>query len=135
MMVFGGLPLFYMELALGQYHRSGCLTLWKRICPAIKGKSCYPRPNSTKVDLYCFDSFSLTNIEGVGYAICIIDLYMGMYYNTIIGWAVYYFFASFTTGDLPWTSCDHPWNTNSCALVGPAVNGTLLTSPAQEYFE
>jgi solute carrier family 6 (neurotransmitter transporter, serotonin) member 4 len=71
---------------------------------------------------------------GVGYAICIIDLYMGMYYNTIIGWAVYYFFASFTT-DLPWTSCGHSWNTNSCALVGPAPNGTVPNSPAKEYFE
>nr|CAH0109405.1 unnamed protein product [Daphnia galeata] len=107
MMVFGGLPLFYMELALGQFHRSGCLTLWKRICPALKG---------------------------VGYAICIIDFYMGMYYNTIIGWAVYYFVASFTS-ELPWTSCDHPWNTNSCALVGPVDNGTFVRSPAQEYFE
>ncbi|KAI9561180.1 hypothetical protein GHT06_012136 [Daphnia sinensis] len=107
MMVFGGLPLFYMELALGQFHRSGCLTLWRRICPALKG---------------------------VGYAICIIDFYMGMYYNTIIGWAVYYFVASFTS-ELPWTSCDHPWNTNSCALVGPVDNGTFVRSPAQEYFE
>ena len=41
MMVFGGLPLFYMELALGQFHRSGCLTLWKRICPALKGDCCF----------------------------------------------------------------------------------------------
>ena len=71
---------------------------------------------------------------GVGYAICIIDFYMGMYYNTIIGWAVYYFVASFTS-ELPWTSCDHPWNTNSCALVGPVDNGTFVRSPAQEYFE
>ncbi|KAK9882588.1 hypothetical protein WA026_022216 [Henosepilachna vigintioctopunctata] len=38
MLIFGGLPLFYMELALGQFHRSGCLTIWKRICPAIKGR-------------------------------------------------------------------------------------------------
>nr|CAI5828185.1 unnamed protein product [Callosobruchus analis] len=38
MLLFGGLPLFYMELALGQFHRSGCLTIWKRICPALKGK-------------------------------------------------------------------------------------------------
>lgn len=60
---------------------------------------------------------------------------MGMYYNTIIGWAVYYFLASFTTGELPWTSCDQPWNTNSCALIGPSVNGSLPVSPAQEYFE
>ena len=29
----------------------------------------------------------------VGYAICVIDIYMGMFYNTIIGWAVYYFVA------------------------------------------
>lgn len=38
MLVFGGLPLFYMELALGQFHRCGCLSIWKRICPALKGK-------------------------------------------------------------------------------------------------
>ncbi|KAF4526825.1 hypothetical protein B566_EDAN017286 [Ephemera danica] len=38
MLVFGGLPLFYMELALGQFHRSGCLTIWRRICPALKGE-------------------------------------------------------------------------------------------------
>lgn len=38
MLIFGGLPLFYMELALGQFHRCGCLTIWKRICPALKGK-------------------------------------------------------------------------------------------------
>ncbi|KAL1140833.1 hypothetical protein AAG570_000761 [Ranatra chinensis] len=43
MLIFGGLPLFYMELALGQYHRCGCLTIWKRICPALKGESNYAR--------------------------------------------------------------------------------------------
>ena len=72
-------------------------------------------------------------IQGVGYAICIIDVYMGMYYNTIIGWAVYYFTASFTS-ELPWSSCNHSWNTNSCTLVGPTANGTNTSSPAEEYF-
>uniref|UniRef100_A0A1B0DII5 Transporter n=1 Tax=Phlebotomus papatasi TaxID=29031 RepID=A0A1B0DII5_PHLPP len=38
MLLLGGLPLFYMELALGQFHRCGCLSIWKRICPALKGK-------------------------------------------------------------------------------------------------
>lgn len=32
-----GMPLFYMELALGQYNREGAATVWK-ICPAFKGK-------------------------------------------------------------------------------------------------
>ncbi|KAI5720210.1 sodium-dependent serotonin transporter-like [Diaphorina citri] len=39
MFIFGGLPLFYMELALGQFHRCGCLTIWKKICPALKGRT------------------------------------------------------------------------------------------------
>lgn len=31
-----GMPLFYMELALGQYNREGAATVWK-ICPVFKG--------------------------------------------------------------------------------------------------
>ncbi|XP_049770972.1 sodium-dependent serotonin transporter-like [Schistocerca cancellata] len=107
MLVFGGLPLFYMELALGQFHRCGCLTIWKRICPALKG---------------------------VGYAICLIDVYMGMYYNTIIGWAVYYLFASFRS-ELPWTSCDNPWNTADCTPVFSLARTNRSVSPAREFFE
>ncbi|KAI5697049.1 hypothetical protein M8J75_004234 [Diaphorina citri] len=106
MFIFGGLPLFYMELALGQFHRCGCLTIWKKICPALKG---------------------------VGYAICLMDIYMGMYYNTIIGWAVYYLFASFRS-ELPWTSCNNAWNTANCTPVTVHVNYTS-SSPAKEFFE
>ncbi|KAG5675836.1 hypothetical protein PVAND_005706 [Polypedilum vanderplanki] len=107
MLLLGGLPLFYMELALGQFHRCGCLSIWNRICPALKG---------------------------VGMAICIIDIYMGMYYNTIIGWAVYYFFASFTS-ELPWEKCGKPWNTEACLSVDIPTNLTNTTTPAREYFE
>lgn len=39
MLVFGGIPLFYMELALGQYIRKGAITSWGKICPLLKGKS------------------------------------------------------------------------------------------------
>ena len=38
MLVFGGIPLFYMELALGQYYRTGAITCWARICPLFKGR-------------------------------------------------------------------------------------------------
>uniref|UniRef100_A0A4W5JT26 Transporter n=1 Tax=Hucho hucho TaxID=62062 RepID=A0A4W5JT26_9TELE len=36
-LVIAGMPLFYMELALGQYNREGAATVWK-ICPVFKGE-------------------------------------------------------------------------------------------------
>ncbi|XP_015683851.1 sodium-dependent serotonin transporter, partial [Protobothrops mucrosquamatus] len=39
MAIFGGIPLFYMELALGQYHRHGCISIWRKVCPIFKGNS------------------------------------------------------------------------------------------------
>lgn len=40
MYLLGGLPLFYLELALGQYQRVGCISVWRRICPIFQGKTC-----------------------------------------------------------------------------------------------
>jgi solute carrier family 6 noradrenalin transporter-like protein 2 len=37
MMVFGAVPLFYMELILGQYNRQGPVSVWN-ICPLFKGE-------------------------------------------------------------------------------------------------
>jgi hypothetical protein len=59
MLVFGGLPLFYMELALGQFHRCGCLTIWKRICPALKGE-----PISGPIDGCANLASNSTNVRG-----------------------------------------------------------------------
>ena len=38
MAIFGGVPFLYMEMALGQYQRTGCITVWRRICPIMGGK-------------------------------------------------------------------------------------------------
>uniref|UniRef100_A0A8C0DMP7 Transporter n=1 Tax=Balaenoptera musculus TaxID=9771 RepID=A0A8C0DMP7_BALMU len=84
-LVIAGMPLFYMELALGQYNREGAATVWK-ICPFFKG---------------------------VGYAVILIALYVGFYYNVIIAWSLYYLFSSFTL-HLPWTDCGHAWNSPNC---------------------
>ncbi|KAF2359890.1 Sodium:neurotransmitter symporter [Trinorchestia longiramus] len=110
MLLFGGLPLFFLELALGQYHKQGCITVWRRICPMLKG---------------------------IGYAICMIDLYMAMYYNTILAWSVYYLVASFSS-ELPWTSCDNAWNTPNCTQtlnVSEATDFSTHVSPAKEFFK
>ncbi|XP_071428023.1 sodium-dependent serotonin transporter-like isoform X2 [Pithys albifrons albifrons] len=109
MAVFGGVPLFYMELALGQFHRTGAIPIWKRICPIFKG---------------------------IGFAICIIGLYVSFYYNTIIAWALYYFYSSFS-GTLPWASCDNPWNTPDCTNYFGSSNVTWTNfsrSPAEEFY-
>ena len=36
MMIFGAVPLFFMELILGQFHRTGAISVWK-IVPIFKG--------------------------------------------------------------------------------------------------
>uniref|UniRef100_A0A8B9VMF4 Transporter n=1 Tax=Anas zonorhyncha TaxID=75864 RepID=A0A8B9VMF4_9AVES len=109
MAVFGGVPLFYMELALGQFHRTGAIPIWRRVCPIFKG---------------------------IGFAICIIGLYVSFYYNTIIAWALYYFYSSFS-GTLPWASCDNPWNTPNCTNYFGRSNVTWTNSsrsPAEEFY-
>lgn len=86
MLIMGGIPLFYMELALGQFNRSGAITCWARICPLFKG---------------------------IGWAVVLIAFYTDFFYNVIIAWSLHYFFASFTT-NLPWVSCENDWNTHRC---------------------
>ncbi|XP_068932568.1 sodium-dependent dopamine transporter [Petaurus breviceps papuanus] len=112
-MVIAGMPLFYMELALGQFNREGAAGVWK-ICPILKG---------------------------VGFTVILISLYVGFFYNVIIAWALHYFFSSFTI-DLPWIHCNNTWNSLNCSDTrfsnssgGFDINDTYKTTPAAEYFE
>ncbi|KRX44977.1 Sodium-dependent serotonin transporter [Trichinella murrelli] len=108
--IFCGLPLFYMEMALGQFHRCGCISIWKRLVPLFKG---------------------------VGYATCLIDVYMGCFYNTIISWALFYLSSSFKW-PFPWQSCDNVWNTENCvpdnANVSLGNASSNYTNAAEEFF-
>uniref|UniRef100_A0A6Q2YWX0 Transporter n=1 Tax=Esox lucius TaxID=8010 RepID=A0A6Q2YWX0_ESOLU len=108
-MVIAGMPLFYMELALGQYNREGAAGVWK-ICPIFKG---------------------------VGFTVILISLYVGFYYNVIIAWALFYLFSSFT-GDLPWVHCNNTWNSPNCSdlwAFNTSLNDSHKSTPAAEYFE
>ena len=44
MLGLGALPLFYMELILGQFHRQGPISVW-RISPIFKGISILIEPS------------------------------------------------------------------------------------------
>uniref|UniRef100_A0A2K5DGK9 Transporter n=1 Tax=Aotus nancymaae TaxID=37293 RepID=A0A2K5DGK9_AOTNA len=113
-MVIAGMPLFYMELALGQFNREGAAGVWK-ICPVLKG---------------------------VGFTVILISLYVGFFYNVIIAWALHYLFSSFTT-ELPWIHCNNSWNSPNCSDAhsgdssggSSGLNDTFGTTPAAEYFE
>nr|CAI5828187.1 unnamed protein product [Callosobruchus analis] len=96
----------------------------------------YHSPIATGVFMYLEPISSSPSVTGVGYAICLIDIYMGMYYNTIIGWALYYLIASFQS-ELPWTTCRNEWNTRACKPVTEfRPNQTIMaSSPAREFFE
>lgn len=41
-LIFGALPIFFMELCLGQFHREGPITVWK-IAPIFKGRLLFIR--------------------------------------------------------------------------------------------
>lgn len=56
-LVIAGMPLFYMELALGQYNREGAATVWK-ICPVFKGELWHKHAH-THEPAYLFTSASL----------------------------------------------------------------------------
>uniref|UniRef100_A0A672VFW5 Transporter n=1 Tax=Strigops habroptila TaxID=2489341 RepID=A0A672VFW5_STRHB len=88
-----GIPLFFLETALGQYTSQGGVTCWRKICPIF---------------------------EGVGYASQVIECYLNIYYIIILSWALFYLFSSFTAV-LPWATCNNPWNSGTSSLVGSGV--------------
>ena len=44
MLFLCGMPLFFMELAIGQYFSLGPVTSWSALCPIAKGKLIYLHP-------------------------------------------------------------------------------------------
>jgi solute carrier family 6 amino acid transporter-like protein 5/7/9/14 len=43
--------------------------------------------------------------KGIGWAMIIMVGMLAIYYNMLIAWTMYFFSASFTLNDLPWSSC------------------------------
>ncbi|CAF4127459.1 unnamed protein product [Rotaria socialis] len=88
-----GAPLYYLELALGQFTSRG---------PA--------------------SAFVLAKgWQGVGFAMIINSILGTLYYNVIIAWALFYFVLSFRKR-LLWADCGHWWNSNGCFVPGSPGN-------------
>ncbi|KAL5285600.1 SLC6A19.2 family protein [Megaselia abdita] len=77
MLILEGIPLFLIELGIGQRMRLGALGVWNTIHPWL---------------------------GGIGISSCIVTLFVALYYNVIITWVFFYLFNSFRY-PLPWSSC------------------------------
>ncbi|XP_077633230.1 sodium- and chloride-dependent transporter XTRP3 isoform X2 [Crocuta crocuta] len=82
MLIVEGMPLLYLELAVGQRMRQGSIGAWRTISPYL---------------------------GGVGLASVVVSFFLSTYYNIINAWAFWYLFHSFQD-PLPWSVC--PLNGN-----------------------
>ncbi|GAA6073927.1 sodium- and chloride-dependent creatine transporter 1-like [Tachysurus ichikawai] len=81
----GGIPIFFLEIALGQFMKAGSIAVWN-IAPLFKG---------------------------LGYASMVIVFLCNTYYIMVLAWGFYYLIKSFTS-TLPWSTCTNYWNTENC---------------------
>ncbi|XP_074862465.1 sodium- and chloride-dependent betaine transporter [Carettochelys insculpta] len=108
-----GIPVFFLETALGQYTSQGGITAWRKLCPLF---------------------------EGIGYASQVIESYLNIYYIVILAWAIFYLFSSFAAV-LPWATCNNRWNSDQCVdfLNSSGLKNwtvpTNATSPVTEFWE
>ncbi|KAM6224388.1 inactive sodium-dependent neutral amino acid transporter B(0)AT3 [Rhynchocyon petersi] len=96
-LVFEGIPLFQIELAIGQRLRRGSIGVWTAISPYLGG-----------VGLGCFT----------------VSFLVSLYYNTILTWVLWYFLNSFQY-PLPWTTC--PVDLNRTGFVKECQDSSVVT--------
>nr|KAF6497825.1 solute carrier family 6 member 15 [Rousettus aegyptiacus] len=72
-----GIPLFLLELSVGQRIRQGSIGVWNYISPKL---------------------------GGIGFASFLVCFLVALYYNVIIAWSLFYFSQSFQQ-PLPWDQC------------------------------
>jgi len=93
MLFFAGLPLFFMELCLGQYSGQGPTRVFGRLAPAFKG---------------------------LGYAMLGATAFVSIYYNVIMAWTLFYMFSGFSE-TLPWSNCTAA-NSPHCGFDNSSVS-------------
>ncbi|XP_075882549.1 sodium-dependent neutral amino acid transporter SLC6A17 [Nelusetta ayraudi] len=94
-----GIPLFFLELAVGQRIRRGSIGVWNYVYPQL---------------------------GGIGVSSLMVCGFVGLYYNVIIGWSIFYFFQSFQF-PLPWAECPIRRN-GSQAIVEPECEKSSATT-------
>ncbi|XP_054674229.1 sodium-dependent neutral amino acid transporter B(0)AT3-like isoform X2 [Grus americana] len=95
-LLFEGIPLLHLELALGQCLRKGSIGAWNSISPYL---------------------------GGVGAGSWMVSVLVSLYYNTVLTWVMWYFINSFQE-PLPWSVC--PLNENRTGLNEECYESTAV---------
>ncbi|XP_020497990.1 sodium- and chloride-dependent neutral and basic amino acid transporter B(0+)-like [Labrus bergylta] len=101
MLVFCGIPLFFLESAIGQFCSQGPINVWRAV-PLL---------------------------QGVGFSMVMLNTLVAIYYNIIVAYCLFYMFASFQF-PLPWSKC-YSWSDRQCSttpLVYCNVSGVLVAN-------
>ena len=107
MLILVALPMFFLEMVIGQYSRQGPIKAFERLAPAFKG---------------------------VGAAMLCASCYVCTYYNVITGWTLFYIFKGFTS-DLPWSSCTEK-SSSHCVenFTDPNNTDQYAVEPCEDFF-
>lgn len=108
-----GVPMLFMELAVGQYTGRGPIGAIGQLCPLFKGIQLKFDGNST----FQFKNWYVNFSVGVGMASVVVSFLMSTYYSVIIAYAIYYFFSAFRP-EIPWLDCAHRYS-NSFRWILP----------------
>ena len=91
--------------------------------------------------LVLIDSIFIANVwnmflrtPGLGYSMVVCNIMVALYYNVIIAWSIYYFFASMTSS-LPWEFCGNSWNTDLCMHSSEAGNLTGVLRMYEQFIK
>uniref|UniRef100_A0AAQ5Z292 Transporter n=1 Tax=Amphiprion ocellaris TaxID=80972 RepID=A0AAQ5Z292_AMPOC len=99
LLILIGIPLFFLELAVGQRIRRGSIGVWNYISPRL---------------------------GGIGFASCVVCFFVALYYNVIISWSLFYFSQSFQQ-PLPWHECPLVKNKTTTYVVPECEKSSATT--------
>jgi len=92
-----GMPLFFMEVSLGQFVSLSPMHVW-HICPLFRG---------------------------IGISMAIVTFLFAWYYCMVLAWSLIYLFYSFQD-PLPWSLCGQTWNSEQCISTENRVANKTL---------
>lgn len=104
-MLFCGIPIFFQEVAIGQYLGAGGMSLVGQLCPLLQGKHRYI-PLTQDFNSRIQDDKLIIAFAGVGYATMTIVFFLDIYYCIIIAWTLFYLISTFVNlPNVPWSGC------------------------------